>query len=97
MLRWPIQALLAALLVSACAKDEPLVLEGTIQRLQVSGFACYLLHASDRKTYVLLNADELLARDGLHVAVEGRLRKGSTTPCQVGLPFAVSSYRVIRD
>lgn len=98
MVRWPFQALLTGLiLTSACSKEEALVVRGTVSHLPVGGFDCWLLTSDDRKPYVLLNVDENLAVEGLHVAITGRLRRGSTTPCQVGLPLEVASYRSLKD
>jgi hypothetical protein len=74
-------------------KPAVVKLMGTIRKLEVEG-TCYQLATSSGKNYELIG--KFPKQDGVKVQVQGIVETDMATICQVGQPFKVKSYRIIR-
>ena len=80
---------------TAPTQTKPAVVKlmGTIRKLEVEG-TCYQLATDSGKKYELMG--KFPKQDGVKVRVEGIIVTDAVTICQVGQPFKVKSYRIIR-
>jgi hypothetical protein len=74
---------------------EPAIvtISGTIRKLEIEG-TCYQLATDNGKRYELMG--KFPKQDGLKVQVRGIIATDIATICQVGKPFQVKSYRIIK-
>ncbi len=74
-------------------KPEIVNLTGTIRKLAVEG-TCYQLATANGKKYELMG--KFPKQDGVKVNVRGLIATDIVTICQVGQPFRVQSYRLVK-
>lgn len=74
-------------------KPEIVNLTGTIRKLALEG-TCYQLATANGKRYELMG--KFPKQDGVKVHVRGTLPTDIMTICQVGQPFQVKSYRLVK-
>jgi hypothetical protein len=74
---------------------EPAIvtISGTIRKLEIEG-TCYQLATDNGKRYELMG--KFPKQDGLKVQVRGIIATDIATICQVGKPFQVKSYRIVK-
>jgi hypothetical protein len=74
-------------------KSEIVNLTGTIHKLALEG-TCYQLATANGKKYELIG--KFPKQDGVKVNVRGVLATDISTICQVGAPFQVKSYQIVK-
>ncbi len=74
-------------------KPTIITISGTIRKLEIEG-TCYQLDMANGKKYELMG--KFPQRDGMKVQVRGIITTNVATICQIGQPFQVKSYRIIK-
>jgi hypothetical protein len=92
---WPSVPVMADTKLSATPPTQTATVEivGTVRKLAVEG-TCYQLNADGGQKYELIG--KFPKRDGARIKVSGTVATDMVTICQVGQPFKVKNFKLVK-
>ncbi len=81
-------------LAATIAPDQYITIKGKVKFIDVEG-GCYQLITTDNTHYELQG--EFPKQDGFIVKVQGTIATDLVTTCQVGKPFQVRTFQVLKN